>query len=270
MQSPGPLNDQVDGCKIRNHRIEVDIQRLLDNLCRYQYLPSAVGIRTLLPEPCEHIILDLLTISNGEPGVEEFDVSIAPSRSEALVCLDRVDDGIPDPAGAPAFPKSPFEVGLYVRLVAGEFNRNSPPGERICLHRPLLYASGGNYGHQGRVGLVYRHCRHPEAGAVSGNEPLPEPDRKRRREQDCTAPKSRVKLEQPLKKGIHVLVVGMHLVHNEHMPGEAEQAERLVVERQHGDECLVYGADTDIGEEGFLPVIREPGIMEKFWRDFRA
>ncbi|OQC70163.1 MAG: hypothetical protein BWX50_00854 [Euryarchaeota archaeon ADurb.Bin009] len=51
----------------------------------------------------------------------------------------------------------------------------------------------------------------------------------------------------------------MHLVDDEHVPGKAEQAERLVVERQHGHERLVYGADADISEEGFLPVIREPG-----------
>ena len=71
---------------------------------------------------------------------------------------------------------------------------------------------------------MYRRCRDPEAGAVSGNEPFPESDRERRREQDCAAAKSRMELQQPLDKGVHVLVVGVHLVHDEHMPGKAQEA----------------------------------------------
>jgi len=35
--------------------------------------------------------------------VEEFDVFVTPPPGKTLVGLDRIGDGIPDPAGAPAF-----------------------------------------------------------------------------------------------------------------------------------------------------------------------
>ena len=68
-----------------------------------------------------------------------------------------------------------------------------------------------------------------------------------------------MELEQRLQHSLHVAVAGMHLIDDQYLAEQAEQAQRLVLAVQHAEHRLVDRADAGGCYECALVVVGQPG-----------
>jgi hypothetical protein len=109
-----------------------------------------------------------------------------------------------------------------------------------------------------------RHCQRGigatvRRATVHGQQPCPLRHRQGRRQQDGRTPGRLVHSEQRLQFGTDIgLPEFMHLVHDQDLRREAEVAERLELDRQHGQQRLVDGSHTHIRQQSPATAFRKP------------
>ena len=80
------------------------------------------------------------------------------------------------------------------------------------------------------------------------------------RKENGAAPGHGVKRQNGLEHALHVGIAGMHLVDDQYLAEQAEQAQGLVLAVERGKQYLIDRADPGRGQQGTLVVVGKPGI----------
>ena len=96
----GALDDEIDGRKIGNHSVEVEIQRLLHHLGGNQDLTLALFVIALFAKSIQHLLFDCKAAGQGEAGVEQGYVPLRISRFQLGIGFTGVRYRVANPAGA--------------------------------------------------------------------------------------------------------------------------------------------------------------------------
>ena len=172
--------------------------------------------------------------------------------------LDRVGDRVANPAGTVAPGMGIAQVSDDLNAVVYQPNLDGPGDLGSGLDGDLLGTIGVHLGEQGIVVTSQGRGRCAEAVAPGIDQLLPCFLRERGGEQDGVGANGRLELEQAADQLEHVGVVGVHLIDDEDLAGESEQAQGLVLARQNGEQRLVDRADPEVREQGTLAVIVHP------------
>ena len=106
-------------------------------------------------------------------------------------------------------------------------------------------------------------CAPTQTLIVARGDLPPDPDRKRRRQDDRRAAVHRVQSKQGAELLLHIGVEAMRLVDDENAAGQRILAKGQMLLRQNGQERLIDSAGADIGEEGAAPVVGDPSVATR-------
>ena len=92
-EATGALDNEVDRRQVGDDQVEVEIERLLDNLRRDQEVSGALLWRAGLAEAGERAVLDRLAVAERKPAMEQLCRDAGWHRLEGSNCVaDRVAD----------------------------------------------------------------------------------------------------------------------------------------------------------------------------------
>jgi hypothetical protein len=246
VEASSALNDKVDGREVRDEHVKVEVQRLLHDLSGNHDPPCSLRFSSCGTEPVHHLSLNLQSVSERKPGMEEvygFGRKLASKRVKGI---ERVGHGISNPATAPTLPGGMHQSLKRVFESMVEPNRNGTSRPRPDWNRELLAALTSSR-HEGKssLGELLRRMG-PQSTAECLNEPVPERDRKSGAQEDGVTTEGRLASEQLGENLRHVRVAGVHLVHNQQVLMESEHPERVVPNLKCSQQRLVNGAHPDL------------------------
>jgi len=101
VQAARTLNNKINGGEVAHHRVEVEIERLLDNLrCNNDAskpLGSALLRGARLAETVDNFLLDNRPVSEGEASMKQAAVKLGGGLGKRLRAVDSVLHRISDP-----------------------------------------------------------------------------------------------------------------------------------------------------------------------------
>ena len=250
------LEEEINGRKIGNHGIKIEVEGLLDYLCGDE--DSLLG--ALFSTEClADGFLDALPVLIEEASVEERD-NRAILGAELLVSFLRLVDGITENADAALI------IALYKKLV--DFFLNSFFSILLQLERNILVLMTPlNLSFYGFLFLLERRdarilCREVLEARMEGlGISLLLLERECCRQHDDGDAEVVAPGEQTLDGGFHVGIIGVKLVDNEDFRRKADKAQDGIPCHHDGEHSLINRTDGIRLEETALERRGEDGIF---------
>ncbi|MDP3295268.1 MAG: hypothetical protein Q8M37_11120 [Nevskia sp.] len=167
---------------------------------------------------------------------------------ECFARRDDIENGIAYPGHALPGRQRRTNSGMNPLFVGLILDLHAPANFRARVERLLQQTLARNAGRQRVCGFSQQRRQPPLALGISVDQLLLHAGRQRCRQQNDAAAGRRMKAQQAFKHDLHVRIAGMNLVHHQHLADQAQQAQRLVAAVQHGQQCLVDGADAGTGQ----------------------
>ena len=261
MQAAGTLQHTVNRRQIGEQHVKVDVQRLLGDLGGDHQPALARSMVARVTKIGQYLLFFFQPVAQRKARVEQRYLRSRDGRGQARIGAHCVGHRVANPSHAFALGQRSAHVivsfGL-IRLVV-HFNGARDVGTRIqrFLRRDRLPAIPARCQWIRLRAQRGRTCLAPARIRVQHR--LLHVDWQCGGKQDHRAICAGMKLQQHFEHLLHVGVAGMHLVDDEYLAKQSEQAQRLVLAVQDRQQGLVDGADTGRRQQRALAMVRQPG-----------